>query len=87
MYRGFVTRSQTTLMIIKRIQRRILPAPVWWRTQSPSTIENQESCYSCTLEAYASDIHTHTYIRTTGHTRNHRCFMRIQLQLNTRATQ
>ena len=74
MDRGFVTRFQTTLMMIKRVQRRIFPAPVWWRTQLPSTIKNQESCDSCTLEAYASDIHTHTYIRTNGHTHNHRCF-------------
>ena len=29
MDRGFVTRFQTTLMNIKRINRRILPAPVW----------------------------------------------------------
>ena len=74
MDRGFVTRFQTTLMMIKRVQRRIFPAPVWWRTQLPSTIKNQESCDSCTLEAYASDTHTHTYIRTNGHTHNHRCF-------------
>ena len=60
MDRGFVTRFQATLKTIKRAQRRIFPAPVWWRTQLPSTIENRESCDSCTHEAYASDIHTHT---------------------------
>ena len=74
MDRGFVTRFQTTLKTIKRAQRRIFPAPVWWRTQLPSTMKNQESCDSCTFEAYACDIHTHTYIRTNGHTHNHRCF-------------
>ena len=72
MDRGFVTRFQTTLMMIKRVQRRIFPAPVWWRTQLPSTMKNQESCDSCTLEANASDIHTHTYIRANGRTHNTR---------------
>ena len=74
MDRGFVTRFQATLMHIKLIQRRSFRAPVWWRTHLPSTTENQESCDSCTLEAYASDIHTHTYIRTNGQTHDHRCF-------------
>ena len=72
MDRGFVTRFQTTLKTIKRAQRRIFPAPVWWRTQSPRTIENEESCYSCTLGAYARDIHTRTCIRTNGSTHSHR---------------